>query len=403
MGAGRRIARTISGLTALAVAAGAVYAAGALLSPIPTLEVAEGTISAGADASAALTLPEAGASAVVLPTGEPVVAGDAGPRPIGGTARLILAHTVLDAEPLEVGRTGEALVMTAGEVVRTREIADAGVRTVPVFVGEPWTRRDLLVAVLLGSGNNLAEFLAVEVFGDLDSYRAAATDWLEENGMTDTTVADVAGLDPATTSTAADLAQLAQLTSQQPLIADIYATRPSTVSTGASFSDTTQFVPEIGANGFVNTYTDEAGVCILTSIEVAGTTATIALYGQPSYPAAEEALRQLVAQLTENLSPTTIVSAGTEVAEYVSEWGQSAPIVATEDVTTTTLTGGEVDVTFTIDERRTVLDGATVGRMVIDTGEGPVTVLLEAAGSISEPGIGWRFADPFTVFERWNR
>lgn len=403
MGAGRRIARTISALTALAVAGGAVYAAAALLSPIPTLEVVEREIDGGANAAAELPLPEVGASAVVLPTGSPVVAGDEAARPIGGTARLILAHVVLDREPLELGRTGPALTMTAAEVTRTREIAEAGVRTVPVFVGEPWTRRDLLIATLLGSGNNLAEFLAIDVFGDLESYRAAASAWLDENGMPSTTIADVGGLDPATTSTAADLAQLAQLTAQQPVIADIYATRPSTVSTGASFSDTTQFVPEIGANGYVNTYTDEAGVCILTSIEVAGTTATIALYGQPSYPAAEEALRAIVTSLSENLAETTIVSEGTVVAEYRADWGQSATIVATEAVTTTSLTGSDLAVVFEIDDRRTVLRGTTVGRMVVDTGDGPVTVILEAAESISEPGIGWRFADPFTVFDRWNR
>lgn len=380
-----------------------MYAAGALLSPIPQLTVDEVTLSTGGDVATAVALPEVGASAIVLPTGDPLVAGSETPRPIGGTARLILAHVVLDAEPLEVGRTGDALVMGTEQLTRTRALTDAGVRTVPVFVGEPWTRRDLLVATLLGSGNNLAEFLAIDVFGDLDSYRIAARAWLDENGLTNTTVADVSGIDPATSATASDLAALAQLTAAQPIISDIYNTRPSTVSTGASFSDTTRFLPEIGANGFVNTYTDAAGVCILTSIDVAGTTATIALYGQPSYPAAEEALRGIVTALTENLVETTLVEPGTTVAEYVSDWGQRAPIVATEAVTTTSLTGGDIAIELSVDERSTVLRGTTVGRMVVDTGDGPVTVILEAAGTISEPGVSWRFSDPFTVIDRWNR
>ncbi|BAU32794.1 serine-type D-Ala-D-Ala carboxypeptidase [Microcella alkaliphila] len=393
----------ISGLLAFAVAAGAVYAAGAMLSPIPPLEVAERSIETGGEAGAALELPAVGASAVVLPTGEPITAGDEGPRPIAGTARLILAHVVLDREPLEVGRTGEALIITADHVSRTRELASAGIRTVPVFVGEPWTRRDLLVATLLGSGNNLAEFLAIDVFGDLGAYQSAARAWLDANGLTDTQVADVSGINPGTTASAADLALLAQLTAQQPVMADIYALRPSTVSTGASFSDNTRFLPEIGANGYVNTYTDEAGVCILTSVQVAGTTVTIALYGQPSYPAAEEALRAVVAALEENLRTTTIVSPGDTVAEYVSDWGQTARIVATDTVETTSLSAGEVDVSFEIDERTTVLRGTTVGRMTVTTGDGRSVVILESAETITEPGIGWRFADPFTVIDRWNR
>ncbi|MGY6499030.1 MAG: hypothetical protein ACXIUP_12470, partial [Microcella sp.] len=206
MGAGRRVGRVISGFMALAVAVGAVYAAGAMLSPIPPLEVVERTIETGGEAAAALELPEVGASAVVLPTGEPITAGDEGPRPIAGTARLILAHVVLDREPLEVGRTGPALQIDADHVARTRELAAAGIRTVPVFVGEAWTRRDLLVATLLGSGNNLAEFLAIDVFGDLGAYQSAASAWLDANGLTDTQVADVSGINPGTTASAADLA-----------------------------------------------------------------------------------------------------------------------------------------------------------------------------------------------------
>ncbi|MGY6497503.1 MAG: hypothetical protein ACXIUP_04680, partial [Microcella sp.] len=350
-----------------------------------------------------LELPDVGASAVVLPTGEPITAGDEGPRPIAGTARLILAHVVLDREPLEVGRTGPALIIDADHVARTRDLAAAGIRTVPVFVGEAWTRRDLLVATLLGSGNNLAEFLAIDVFGDLGAYQSAASAWLDANGLTDTQVADVSGINPGTTASAADLALLAQLTAQQPVMVDIYALRPSTVSTGASFSDNTRFLSEIGANGYVNTYTDEAGVCILTSVQVAGTTVTIALYGQPSYPAAEEALRGVVTALEENLRTTTIVAPGDTVAEYVADWGQSARIVASDAVESTTLGSEEVEVSFEIDERTTVLRGTTVGRMVVTTGDGRSVVILESAETITEPGVGWRFADPFTVIDRWNR
>jgi serine-type D-Ala-D-Ala carboxypeptidase (penicillin-binding protein 5/6) len=403
MGPGRRIARLISGLVAFAVAVGAVYAAGAFLSPIPPLQVTERSLNTGGDAGSAIPLPEVGASAVVLPTGDPITAGNEGPRPIAGTARVILAHVVLDREPLEVGRTGPALIIDADHVARTRDLSAAGIRTVPVFVGEPWTRRDLLVASLLGSGNNLAEFLAVDVFGDLGAYQSAARQWLTANGLDATTVADVSGINPETTASAADLARLAQLTAQQPVLADIYALRPSTVSTGASFSDTTRFLPEIGANGFVNTYTDEAGVCILTSVQIAGTTVTIALYGQPSYPAAEESLRSVVTALEENLRATTIVSPGDTVADYVADWGQTARIVATDSVETTSLNPATVEISFEIDERTTVLRGTTVGRMVVTTGDRRSVVILEAAETISEPGVGWRFASPLTVIDRWSR
>lgn len=404
MGAGKRVARTISGLLAFAVVLLAVYGAAALLSPIPTLSVDERPLASSAadDIIDSLVLPEAGATAVVLPTGDPVTAGDPAPRPIAGTAKLIFAHVLLDTEPLEVGRTGDAILIDGEDAARSRELAAAGVRTVPVLVGEAWTRRDLLAATLLGSGNNVTELLMTEVFGDVAAYRVAAAAWLESVGMTSTIVADATGLDAGNVSTAEDLAILAQLTSVQPVLTDLFQFRPTTVSTGASFSDNARFVPETGATGYVNSYTDAAGVCILLTVPVQGSTVSIALIGQPSYPAAEEAVLALIESIGESLVPVTLVAAGDIVGTYESDWDQSARLVATETVEVTTLGSQGVSSTLEIDERATVLRGTAVGQLVIESPEGRNVVLVEAADTISEPGIGWRFADPFTVFARWT-
>ena len=39
---------------------------------------------------------------------------------------------------------------------------------------------------------------------------------------------------------------------------------------------------------------------------------------------------------------------------------------------------------------------------VMTTPDGTQSTRLLAGGTISEPGVGWRFADPLTVFGRWS-
>ena len=51
--------------------------------------------------------------------------------------------------------------------------------------------RDLLAATVIGSGNNIAELLMLEVFGGLDAYTAAASSWLDSVGLADTAVVGI--------------------------------------------------------------------------------------------------------------------------------------------------------------------------------------------------------------------
>lgn len=402
MSRARRVRGIVSGMLAVVIVAVLAYAAAAMLSPLPRLHV-EQTLSSAVDGSwtEALTLPEAGSTAALAESGSIVASGSAEPRPIAGAAKLVLVSVVLDAEPLAPGGTGSAITIDQVAVDRYRALDAAGARTVPVQFGQTLTRRDLIAATLLGSGNNTAELLIDAVFGDLDGYLVAAAAWLDEQGLADTTVTDGTGLDPGSRSTATDLARLGQLALSTPALADVLDSRPRTTSAGSSFSDQGAFLPELGTVGFVRSYTDAAGVCVLLAVPVGDETIVIATLGQPSYPAAESATRALVDDVREAVREVEVVAAGGVVGVARSAWGQSTDLVATESISVSSTELDGLGVRIETASRSTIFRGADAGSLIVTAGGEQQTVRLESVSAITEPGVAWRFADPVTVFGRW--
>ncbi len=398
----RRAGGIVKGILAITIVAALAYGAAAMLSPLPRLHV-EQTLSTAINGGWAetLTLPEAGSTALLAETGPPAAGGGTEPRPIAGAAKLVLVNVVLDAEPLDPGSTGAAATIDQAAVDRFRALDAAGARTVDVRFAETLTRRDLIAATLIGSGNNTAELLIDEVFGGLDAYLAAARTWLDENGLTNTTVTDGTGLDPGSRSTATELATIGRLSLDNPFLADLLDTRPRTTSAGSSFSDQAAFVPELETIGLVRSYTDAAGVCVVIAIPVGDETVVVAMLGQPSYPDAESAATDLIADVRESVREVEVVSVGQVVAVARSSWGQSTDLVATEAVTVSSTALDGLGARIETSSRSTIGRGADAGSLVVTAGGVEQVVRLEAASAITEPGVAWRFADPVTVFNRW--
>lgn len=402
MSRARRVRGIVSGMLALAIVAVLAYAAAAMLSPLPRLHV-EQTLSSAVVGSwtDGLTLPEAGSTAALAESGSIVASGSTEPRPIAGAAKLVLVSVVLDAEPLAPGGTGPAITIGQAELDRYRALDAAGARTVPVQFGQALTRRDLIAATLLGSGNNTAELLVDAVFGGLDGYLEAAAVWLDEQGLSNTTVTDGTGLDPGSRSTATELARLAQLAFEHPALADLLDARPRTTSAGSSYSDQAAFLPGLSTVGLVRSYTDAAGVCVLLAVPVGDETVVIAMLGQPSYPTAESGAGALIADVREAVREVEVVAAGGVVGVARSAWGQSTDLVATESISVSSTELDGLGVRIETAPRSTIFRGADAGSLIVTAGGEQQTVRLESARAITEPGVAWRFADPVTVFSRW--
>jgi D-alanyl-D-alanine carboxypeptidase (penicillin-binding protein 5/6) len=140
----------------------------------------------------ALSWPRSGQAAFVLGKGRPSASPYQQPAPIASLAKLMTAYLTLEHYPI----SGE-------EATHNQSI-------VAVQAGEQLSERQLLQALLIPSGNNIASMLAAEVAGSETRFLAEMNAKARALGMTHTTYTDPSGFDPGTVSTAADQLRIFQ-------------------------------------------------------------------------------------------------------------------------------------------------------------------------------------------------
>ena len=88
--------------------------------------------------------------------GEP----DQQPAPIASLAKVMTAYLTLERYPLSGDEDGFTITVTAAQAEAVAEEADEDQSVVAVEAGERLTERQLLEALLIPSGNNIARMLA---------------------------------------------------------------------------------------------------------------------------------------------------------------------------------------------------------------------------------------------------
>jgi serine-type D-Ala-D-Ala carboxypeptidase (penicillin-binding protein 5/6) len=148
--------------------------------------------------------PAQGQAAVVFGDGRVKVGPGQGPEPIASLAKVMTAVLTLERHPLEEGEDGFTVTVTAAEAEAVAEEADEGQSVVAVAAGERLSERQLLEALLIPSGNNVARMLAARMEGSEAAFIEAMNEEAGDLGMDATTYTDPSGFDPGTVSTAAD-------------------------------------------------------------------------------------------------------------------------------------------------------------------------------------------------------
>ncbi|MCU1569692.1 MAG: hypothetical protein JWR33_433 [Naasia sp.] len=410
MAEGRERNRVLVATVAVLLVGAAVYTPAALLAPLPRVAAAPVEVrppTAG-DASAP-ALPDAGASGITLSAlADPIPGGSADAVPIAAAAKLVTALVVLDARPVEQGRSGPSVPVTAEDYASYARYSAEGTRAVRVVAGDTWTEREALHALLIASSNNHAEMLARWAFGSLDAYVAAANAWLHEHGLTHTVVTDSTGLSADSVGTGADLARLAALAMTDPFVAEAVPLDAATTTRGTDFDSTIQYRPGDGITGISRSYTDEAGVCLLFSIATTAGADDVPLYGailgEPSYADLDADVDALLASIEGSVARLDVLSAGTPVARYTSAWGGVADAVTVAPVTeigwARAAAGAPTPAVDTV-PIATARKGAAVGTASLSPQLSTALVLDRA---LTDPGPLWRLGHPGVVipqFVRW--
>ncbi len=335
-------------VVAVMLVAAATFSLVRLTAPPPAATItvdAPATLATGGSPAPPIPMPRQGSFALATNLDGTISAQAATtPRPIGSVAKAMTALVVVAAYPMTPGENGPARTMTSADVVLYRQAVTAGGSTVPIRAGEVLTERDLLLALLLPSANNIAETLAVWVSGSRAPFIARLNATATTLGMSHTHFADPSGFSRQTVSTAADLVLLARAVLANPALAQLVATRQATLPGGTIVTNLDiMLTKQPGWLGIKTGWTSAAGGCLLFAASEAYAPDLVmtvwgAVLGQPAMKAPDPAHPELGAAFAAAQSAVVAAfrryaavdlgSLSPAVTGSVSTaWGDATPVV----------------------------------------------------------------------------
>ena len=286
-----------------ALIAAATFVALRLAAPPPLATVSiqvPATLLVDGGAPAPIPVPARGSFALATSLSGTVAAHDATTvRPIGSVAKAMTALVVLAAHPLAPGAPGPHVTMTDADVLLYRKAVAAGGSNLRVRAGEVLTERDLLLALLLPSADNIAETLAVWVSGNRSTFIARLNATAAAMGMDHTSFADPSGLSAGTVSTASDLVLLAHGVIANAALAQLVGTRQAALPDGTVLRNLDVLLgTQPGWLGIKTGWTGAAGGCLLFAATMPysyGRTVSVwgSVLGQPPLTAGDPAHPEL--------------------------------------------------------------------------------------------------------------
>jgi len=224
-------------------------------------------------------------------TGQVLVAREADVRrPIASAVKLVTALAVVAALP-----PGSAV--TVGEGVRGIEGSSYG-----LIPGEVRSVEDLLVGLLLRSGNDAAVALAVAIDGTEEAFVDRMAETLADLGI-DARPATASGLDPADALSAGELAVVSMAALAEPRIRDVVAQPELALEDIGPIENRNLFLFDVeGATGLKTGFTSAAGYTLAASAERGGRGLIAVVLGA----ADDRARRDLAARLIEHGFAATI-------------------------------------------------------------------------------------------------
>lgn len=314
------------------------------------------------------------------------------PLPTASTAKLITVLTVLKEKPLSLGEQGPLLTIDQQDIALYNAYYAANGSLVDIQLGEKLSQYQMLQGILIRSGNNLADSLAIWAFGSLEEYRRAAQVFVDELGMKDTTIGtDASGLSPTTTSTADDLTRLGIAAMKNDVVRDIVQQTTSNLPVDGTKPSTNWL---LGENGVVGIKTGNipqiGGVFIIASKYAPEGEKPITIVGTVQGEATTHAAISLAGKLAEAIKPffvkRTIVKQGDIVATITSSWGEQSNIVAERDVTVFGWKYAAITPEVTLHSDTPFQKDSVLGAVSV----GEQTSNLIAANSINTPSWQWR-------------
>ena len=194
--------------------------------------------------TASVTWPLRGQAALLLGNGRPAVSPHEQPVPIASVAKVMTAYLTLERYPLTGAQDGFTVTVTAAQAQAEAQDAREDQSVAPVQAGEHLTERQLLEALLIPSGNNIARMLAARVAGSETRFVAQMNAETHALRMGNTTYTDPSGWDPSTVSTAADQLRIFRQAMRFPVFRQIVSLADVTLPFGGTLTNTNPLITE---------------------------------------------------------------------------------------------------------------------------------------------------------------
>jgi serine-type D-Ala-D-Ala carboxypeptidase (penicillin-binding protein 5/6) len=333
-------------------------------------------------------------------------------RPIGSVAKAMTALLVLTAHPLNPASSGPSITMTGADVARYQQALAAGGSNLRVRVGEVLTERDLLLALLLPSADNIAETLAVWVSGTRAGFIARLNATAAAMGMHHTHFADPSGLSVRTVSSALDLVTLAKAVIANPALAQLVGTAQAALSDGTVLKNLDIVLNrQAGWLGIKTGWTGAAGGCFLfadATRYATGNTVVVwgAILGQPpdsSGDGAHPELGQAFLSAQHAVSAAVAAYAAVELSavppqvsgSITTRWGAGASVVLSPFVASHLVfirAGAVMRIHVTVvAPTAPIPSGATVADITgVVNATTSITWKVVSSGPIAAPTLDWK-------------
>jgi len=317
------------------------------------------------------------------------------PQPIASVAKIITALAVLQKKPVTASSQGPSITFNQADADLYDYYYSRGGSIAVIKAGEQLSEVQALEAMLLPSGNNVADSLANWAFGSLSAYTVYANGMVKNLGMIHTTVADASGFTDGTTSTADDLVKLALAALAQPVIAQVVSQQSADLPVTGQLQNTNYLLGQDGVFGIKTGNTQKAGGCYLVAAkrQIVGQDVNIvgAVLGAPELNDAINAADNLVMASDSGFKLVTAVHKGQKLDSYVTPWGAKADVKVLQDISLLAWQGLPIKILNGPAELKApASSGQRTGTVTVTNGEKSIAVPLTLSQSLPGPSWHWR-------------
>jgi len=291
-------------------------------------------------------------------------------------------------------------------VTCSQRCAEVGESSIWLTAGEKLSVKDMLMGMLIQSGNDAATALAEYDAGSVEGFVAKMNDRAAAMGLSNTHFANPHGLDdPEHYTSAADFTKLARELMRHQEIREIVKLDEAAIPwPGQPYSrdlinhnHLLDLYPAV--NGIKTGYTDAAGQCIIISASEGGTNLILSYMGGASLPGRNEDVINMLAYGFASYRQQTVISGGAEYSavDLPYNYGRKLPLVSEADLVKKVYIGNTVEQKIVLPDHLDlpVHKGDKIG--LVEAFEGPRylgSTYLLATEDVPPPG----FKDRITYY-----